>query len=139
MSPNILITDVDHRRLGALITESFQLDALERRYLSELEQELAGARTIDSSEVPPDVVTMNSTVELSDLDTGETTNYTLVYPREADVLNNRISVLAPVGTAILGYRVGDVVRYPAPKGMVRLRIDNLLYQPERVGDYEPKQ
>lgn len=135
MSPNILITEVDRRRLGALITESFQLDSLERRYLSELEHELAGAQTIDSSEVPPDVVTMNSTVELSDLDTGETTNYTLVYPREADVLNNRISVLAPAGTAILGYRVGDVVRYPAPKGMVRLRIDNLLYQPERVGDF----
>lgn len=136
MSFNTFITDLDRRRLGTLIDRSIQLDSFQRRYLSDLEHELERARTIDAADVPPDVVTMNSTVELSDLDTGETTNYTLVYPEEADVLNNRISVLAPVGTAILGYRVGDVVRCPAPEGSVRIRIDNLLYQPERVGDYE---
>lgn len=135
MSPNIVITDLDRRRLGTLIDQSILPDALERRYLIDLEQEIDRAMTIDATEIPPDVVTMNSTVELSDLDTGETTSYTLVYPEEADVLNNRISVLAPVGTAILGYRVGDVVRCPVPEGVVRIRIDNVLYQPERVGDY----
>lgn len=135
MSPNTIITDLDRRRLGTLIDQSIEIDTLGRRYLSDLEQELDRAATIDATEIPPDVVTMNSTVELSDLDTGEKTNYTLVYPEEADVLNNRISVLAPVGTAILGYRVGDVIRCPAPEGVVRIRIDNVLYQPERVGDF----
>lgn len=135
MSPNTLITDLDRRRLGTLIDQSIRTDNLERRYLAELEHELERAMTIDANAVPPDVVTMNSTVELSDLDTGEKTSYTLVYPAEADVLNNRISVLAPVGTSILGYRVGDVVRCPVPDGTVRMRIDNLLYQPEREGEY----
>ena len=135
MSTHTLITDLDRRRLGTLIDQAIQLDALQRRYLADLEQELDRAMTVDATEVPPDVITMNSTVELSDVDSGDTNTYTLVYPDHADIQKNRISILAPVGTAILGYRVGDIVRWPVPDGLVRVRINNLLYQPERVGDF----
>lgn len=124
MSPRAMITDLDRRRLGTVIDRVTQADLRERRYLADLEQELDRAAAVDATEVPPDVVTMNSTVELSDVDSGDTGAYTLVYPDEADIQRNRISVLAPVGTAILGYRVGDVVRWPAPDGVARVRIDN---------------
>jgi regulator of nucleoside diphosphate kinase len=76
---------------------------------------------------------MNSTVRLRDLDSGEVETYTLVYPNEADAEENRISVLAPIGTAIIGYRVGDVIKWPVPGGFVRLRVEEILYQPERAG------
>ena len=79
---------------------------------------------------------MNSTVVLRDLDTGEVETYTLVYPNHADIARNRLSVLAPVGTAILGYHVGDVVRWRVPAGVRRLRVEEVLFQPERVGAFQ---
>ena len=83
-------------------------------------------------EVPSDVVTMSSIVSLRDLDSGETEEYELVYPADADLENNRISILAPIGTAILGYRVGDVIEWPVPGGLRRLRVEEVLYQPGRA-------
>ena len=76
---------------------------------------------------------MNSVVRLRDLDSGETEEYELVYPADADVSLNRISILAPIGTAILGYRLGDVIEWPVPAGLRRFRVDEVLYQPERAG------
>ena len=76
---------------------------------------------------------MNSVVRLRDLDSGETEEYELVYPADADMAHNRISVLAPIGTAILGYRLGDVIEWPVPAGLRRLRVEEVLYQPERAG------
>jgi regulator of nucleoside diphosphate kinase len=131
----IFITDLDRRRLGTLISDPAQFDLLDRRYIQDLEQELDRAETVDAAEIPSDVVTMNSTVRLTDLDAGDTATYTLVYPDAADVKRDRISVLAPVGTAILGYRVGDTIRWPVPNGEVRLKVEAVLYQPEREGDF----
>jgi regulator of nucleoside diphosphate kinase len=59
--------------------------------------------------------------------------YELVYPADADMAHGRLSVLAPVGTAILGYRRGDVIEWPVPAGLRRLRVEEVLYQPERAG------
>jgi regulator of nucleoside diphosphate kinase len=78
---------------------------------------------------------MNSQVLLCDIDTLETMTYTLVFPKDADIDSGSISVLAPVGTAILGYRQGDIVEWPVPAGIRRLRIEKVLYQPEAAGDY----
>jgi regulator of nucleoside diphosphate kinase len=82
-----------------------------------------------------DVVTMNTTVELRDLDTGELETYTVVYPERADIALNRISVLAPLGTALLGSRAGDVVEVRVPAGRLRIRVEEIHFQPERVGAY----
>ncbi len=76
---------------------------------------------------------MNSTVCLEDLETGEEMTYTLVFPNEADIDQNKISVLAPIGTAMLGYRVGDTVEWPVPSGISRLQVKQILYQPEANG------
>ena len=76
---------------------------------------------------------MNSSVRLRDLDSGETEGYELVEPTDADMTFDRISVLAPIGTAILGYRLGDVIEWPVPAGLRRLRVEEILDQPERAG------
>jgi len=131
MTENITITHEDRQRLGTML-QSAQTHRWERRdYLHALEAELERAQAADPDELPRDVVTMNSTVELRDLDTGEIEIYTLVYPERADATQNRISVLAPVGTAILGCRVGDVVRVSVPSGQRQLRLEKILFQPER--------
>ena len=78
---------------------------------------------------------MNSQVVLSDLETSEDVIYTLVFPSDADIDAGKISVLAPIGTAILGYRVGDVIEWMVPSGKRRIAIKELRYQPEAAGDY----
>jgi regulator of nucleoside diphosphate kinase len=90
---------------------------------------------VDSRDVPPDVVTVNSKVELLDLDKNEKMIFVLVFPNEADINQGKISILAPVGTAILGYRVGDKVIRRVPAGQRRIKIQKILYQPEASGDY----
>jgi regulator of nucleoside diphosphate kinase len=102
-------------------------------YLANLQAELRRAKIVPAEDVPRDVVTMNSKVLLYDLDTRERELFTLVYPWHADADNNRISVLAPIGTAMIGCRVGDVVKWPVPAGVRRFRIEELIYQPEREG------
>jgi regulator of nucleoside diphosphate kinase len=102
-------------------------------YLESLEAELKLAEVIDPERVPKNVVTMNSTVKLRDLDTKEIEVYTLVFPEDADIANHKLSVLAPVGTAILGQRVGDVLRWRVPGGWRSLKVERVLYQPERAG------
>jgi regulator of nucleoside diphosphate kinase len=130
---SILMSDADHKRLEALI-ESARHDASPREdYLSALEGELKRAQVVPELGMPPEVITMNSVVRLRDLDTDEVEEYELVYPADADVGHNRISVLAPVGTAILGYRLGDAIEWPVPAGLRRLRVEEVLYQPERAG------
>ena len=81
---------------------------------------------VDPSELPPDVVAMNSTVWFRDLDSDEIEKYTLVYPAEADVVQDRISVLAPIGTALLGYRTSDVVQWRVPSGKRRFEIIDVV-------------
>ena len=86
--------------------------------------------------MPNDVITMNSQVRLRDLDSGEEMIYTIVFPHEANIQKNKVSILAPVGVALLGYRLGDVVEWPMPGGKIRrLEIQDILYQPEAAGDY----
>jgi regulator of nucleoside diphosphate kinase len=131
----IFVTEPDLRRLCNVVAAELALDGGSNRHLAELIAELQRAEIVPSDEVPDDVVTMNSTVVLRDLDTGEMETYTLVYPNHADIARNRLSVLAPVGTAILGYHVGDVVRWGLPAGVRRLQVDEVLFQPERAGAF----
>ncbi len=126
----IIISDVDHQRLEALV-ESARYDAsLHQEYLDALEGELKRAQIVPQSEVPNEVITMNSVIRLRDLDTDEVDQFQLVYPADADMAQHRISVLAPVGTAILGYQLGDVIEWPVPAGLRRLRVEMVSYQPE---------
>jgi regulator of nucleoside diphosphate kinase len=97
-----------------------------------LQQELDRAQVVASIDVPATVVTLDSRVRLRNLDTGEDEMYTLVLPQNSDFARKRISVLAPIGTAVLGYQVGDVIEWEVPGGKRRLRVEEILFQPERA-------
>jgi regulator of nucleoside diphosphate kinase len=128
----IVITEEDRARLDALIRRALGIHANQSAYLAALAGELRRARVVPRAQMPEDVVTMNSTVRVRDLETGEVDTYTLVYPHEADVEANKLSVLAPVGTALLGYRAGDVVEWPVPAGVTRFRVEEVApLRPER--------
>jgi regulator of nucleoside diphosphate kinase len=129
--PQILLTVEDYDRLRALLTARVAQYISGSERLVELRSELQRARVVKGEEIPDDVVTMNSIISFRDLDTDELETYTLVYPGEADIAKGRLSVLAPIGTAVLGFRVGDEVRWGVPAGWRKLRIEQLIYQPER--------
>jgi regulator of nucleoside diphosphate kinase len=132
---SIFVTEFDLERLTKLLDDRKRLDHHERKDLKDLEAELKRASIVASQDVPRDVITMNSRVHLKDLDTGEDDTYTLVFPDDADIDRKRISILAPIGTAMLGYRVGDTFEWPVPDGTRRLVVTGIVYQPEAAGDY----
>ena len=131
----IQITEFDFNRLQKLVQEVSYTELRGRDYLARLKTELEGAQVVPAEAVSNVVITMNSTVVLLDLDTEEEETYTLVFPELADISQCRISVLAPVGMAMMGYQVGDTFEWPVPDGTRRLRVKEILYQPEAAGDY----
>jgi regulator of nucleoside diphosphate kinase len=135
MKSTIYITSQDKQRLDKLLAEAAVLDPREQGDLKALTEELHRAVIVDPKEVPPDVITMNSRAELIDLDTRETVTFTLVFPAEANIEEEKISVLAPIGAGMLGYRVGDEFEWNVPEGVRRLKVTKVHYQPEAAGDF----
>lgn len=133
----IYVTETDSERLGNMIESSRdQNDRASLPYVSKLEGELKYAEIVASEKIPPNVVTMRSKIKLKDLDTNEEKVYSIVFPSEANFEEGKISILAPLATALLGYRCGSVVEVEAPSRRRRLLISEILYQPESVGDYD---
>ena len=129
--PSIVITTQDHDRLEALI-DSLPAGGFPNK--AALEAELKRAEIVPPEQLPPNIVTMNSTVRFTIAESGEEFELTLVYPKYAGE-PDRISVLAPVGSALLGLAVGDELAWPRPGGGVStVRVVDVLYQPERAGD-----
>lgn len=131
MNRTIYITQADMTRLRSLI-ESMKSS---REDLKALRGELDHANVVTSSDIPPDVITMNSRAQVRDLSDDEVMTYTLVFPGKANADDGLISVLAPIGTAMLGRRVGDEFEWHVPAGPVRLRVENVIYQPEANGHF----
>ncbi len=132
----IYITDQDRQRLLDLIMDAQSGGYRGSVYLENLRGELDRAQIVPPQQIPADVITMNSQVVLVDLDTQEEETYTLVYPEHANTSEGKVSILAPVGTAMLGYRVGDVFEWDVPAGKRRLKVEKILFQPEAAGNYE---
>jgi regulator of nucleoside diphosphate kinase len=131
--PKIIISSTDLERLERLLDsgagKSFPGKV-------DLESELARADVVAPQQIPPNVVTMNSTVRFEVLSSGERFEMTLVYPKDVDASGTRVSILAPVGSALLGLAEGDEIEWPRPGGgMLKVRIEEIVYQPERAGEY----
>lgn len=127
---NIVVTEADYGRLQRLIESSRQFRKRDVEHIDDLEQELERAIVVEAGQVPNDVVTMNSRVRVKDLTSGRETTYQIVFPRNADAAKDRISVLAPIGTGLLGYSAGTTIEWRVPSGMRRFRILEVEYQPE---------
>ena len=130
---SLRLTDVDARRLHSLVNDSWPRDRRDAAGVALLERHVDQAEVLPAARIDSDVVTMDSQVLVTDLDTDEAIVVRVVFPRSADVAARRISVLAPLGMAVLGRRTGDHVTWQTPGGLRRLRVDRVLYQPEREG------
>jgi regulator of nucleoside diphosphate kinase len=133
----IYITEQDHQRLENLIERvRSRNDRANIFYVNRLEEELDYAEVVTTENIRRDVVTMRSKVQLLDLDTGEENTYSIVFPSEANTNEGKISILAPLATALLGHKREDTVEVQAPGRVRRLKIRDILYQPESAGDYD---
>ena len=129
-SPRVVLSRFDRDRLERLLEKVGP-----RPDLAALREEIERAEIVEPEAVPRNVVTMNSVVRFVDEDSGNESEVKLVFPGHADVEANRVSVLAPVGSALLGLSVGDSIDWPLPKGRRRrLRVVAVTYQPEAAGD-----
>lgn len=133
VASRIYITETDMKRLNKLLQFYLHDVKVPDEFIRDLENEINRATVIDSTEVAGDIITMNSRVLLH-LD-GEETEVTLVYPKDADMNNNKLSVFSPIGTAILGYNEGSVIEWEVPSGVTKIHIKKILYQPEAAGDF----
>lgn len=131
--PNIVLSSQDVERLNNLLDT---LSDSRRETVQGLESEIARARVVEPAQVPRDVVTMNSHVVYEDVESGKANEAVLVYPNDADIASGRVSVLAPLGSALLGLKIGQTIDWPMPSGRHRqIRVIGVPYQPEAAGHF----
>jgi regulator of nucleoside diphosphate kinase len=135
LTHEIVLTHFDHQRLQGLLRVFRKRSGVDPWSLFALDLELRRARTVAADAIPSDVVTMNSKVVLRDLATGASSPLTLVFPDAWAQDGQKVPVLSPLGLALLGCRIGDRVEYCEPKGLRRLVIEEIEFQPEARGNY----
>jgi regulator of nucleoside diphosphate kinase len=129
----ILVTESDFERIQSLIESCRSSWRQDLHDLDTLEGELDKAKIVKPADIPPNVVTMNSRVRVKNITSGREFVCQIVFPKDADSELNRISILAPIGTALLGYRTGSTVEWQMPSGTRRLKVLSVEYQPEAAG------
>jgi regulator of nucleoside diphosphate kinase len=134
----IVITEKDMMKLSGLIESLRHYPSRDHEHVGPLEDELDRADVVTSGRPPRNVVTMNAWVTISDLDTGHQYQYQIVFPRDADLSRNKISVLAPIGTALLGYGVGSEIEWNVPGGLRRLRVDRVWHDAKPIRQSKKK-
>ncbi len=136
MERSIHISRFDLERLRELIHVAHDFgNEKTRAFLQELEIRLASAKVVSPHEVPGDLITMHSVVQLQNADTGMEETCRLVFPRDAASKKENISILSPLGTRLLGSRINDIVETNANPLPRRYLVKALLYQPEAAGDF----
>lgn len=136
MGHTFYITNFDRERLYSIINNHRSASPKIKALIDRLEEELEKAVVVEPENIPADVVTMNTKLRLRDEQSGAERILSLVFPADADFEKNRISVLAPIGTALLGYRVGDIIEWEVPSGTKTFRIMETIYQPEAAGRFD---
>ncbi|MCL4271864.1 MAG: nucleoside diphosphate kinase regulator [Anaerolineales bacterium] len=132
----IFITEYDLKRLRDLLADSMSTEYRNSAYLKQLDEELKRGQVVAPTEVPADVITMNSRALLLDLESNEEMEYTLVFPQDADPSAGKISILAPIGTAMLGYREGETFAWQVPDGLRKIKVIKIIFQPEASGNFD---
>jgi regulator of nucleoside diphosphate kinase len=125
LSLSVIVSERDARRLRLLV-QARRINGTPGESVRHLQSELDRAHIVPDAELPADVIAMDSIVELEDLSSGELMTYALVFPENADLTRGYVSVLAPLGTAMLGYRVGYEFRWPVPGGMLDVRVRKVI-------------
>ncbi len=132
---SVIMSRLDYQRIQDCINKVRLGSNTNKIDVQKLAGELKNATIVEPQEVPADVVTMNSEVKISFLNNNNTVKFKIVYPEEANMRENKISIFSPIATALLGYRTGMEVEWMVPAGLTKIHIDEILYQPEAAGNY----
>lgn len=131
----IIINRLDYARIKKCINDARQFKSITESELQKLVNELESAVIMEPEAIPANVVTMNSIVKLSFLNNNKQVQFQIVYPDQANFRENKISIFSPIATALIGYKVGDEIEWIVPAGLTKIRIEEIIYQPEAAGDY----
>lgn len=132
---NIIVNRLDYLRIQKQIAEARQNKTIDASEAEKLINELNSAIILDPDKIPGDVVTMNSVVKISFVDAEKQQEFKIVYPNEANFKEKKVSIFSPIATALIGFRVGDLIEWMVPGGLTKIRIDEIVYQPEASGDF----
>jgi len=136
MAKKIVITQNDSEKLRKFIKAARQGASANAAHIQRLVEEIESAEIVDREQIGADVITMNTEAVVKDVKTGETETYKVVFPEYADIDTGKVSVLSPLGCALLGYRINDEIEVDAPGGKRIVRVEKVVYQPEAQGNFE---
>jgi regulator of nucleoside diphosphate kinase len=132
----IVLTRPDFTRISRSIELARASKSISPAEAEQLLSELGNAQIVAPEDVPADVVTMNSIVRLLFPGNKRTVEFQIVYPEQASLKDNKISIFSPIATALIGYKAGDEVEWVVPGGLTRIRIEEIIYQPEAAGNFD---
>lgn len=132
----LIVNRLDYARIKKSINNAKQFGSINSGEAVRLLNELDSARIVDPEAMPSDVVTMNSVVRLSFLENNKQIQFQIVYPDQANLKENKISIFSPIATALIGYKAHDEIEWIVPAGLTRIRIHEIVYQPEAAGNYD---
>ena len=131
----LIINSLDYSRIKKCISDAKQFKSINEAEAAKLMSELNSAKIVKPESIPSDVVTINSIVKLSFLNNNKQVQFQIVYPENANLKENKISIFSPIATALIGYKITDEIEWIVPAGLTKMRIDDIIYQPEAAGDY----
>jgi regulator of nucleoside diphosphate kinase len=131
----IIVNRLDYTRIKRCIDDAKQIKSISTEEAEKLMKELDSAKIVPPEKIPSNVVTMNSIVKLSFLNNNKQVQFQIVYPDQANLKEHKISIFSPIATALIGYKVADEIEWIVPAGLTKIRIDEIIYQPEAAGDY----
>lgn len=131
----IIINRLDYSRIKKCISDAKQFNSISNAEAEKLTNELNSAKIVEPEAIPSNVVTMNSIVKLSFINNNKQVQFQIVYPDQANLKENKISIFSPIATALIGYKVADEIEWIVPSGLTNIRIEEIIYQPEAAGDY----
>ena len=131
----LIVNRLDDARIRKCINDAKQFKSINKVDAEKLLKELNAAKIVEPDAIPSNVVTMNSIVKLSFLNNNKQIQFQIVYPNQANLKENKISIFSPIATALIGYKVQDEIEWIVPAGLTRIKIDEIIYQPEAAGDY----
>ena len=132
---NIIVNRLDYLRIIKQIDASRLNKTIDVSEAEKLLHELNSAIILDPDKIPGDVVTMNSVVKISFTDSGKQQEFKIVYPNDSNFKEKKVSIFSPIATALIGFRVGDLIEWIVPGGLTKIRIDEIIYQPEASGNF----
>ncbi len=132
----LIINSLDYARIKKCISDAKQFKSINSVEAERLMTELNSAKIVEPQSMPSNVVSMNSIVKLSFLNNNKQIQFQIVYPNQANIKENKISIFSPIATALIGYQVKDEIEWIVPAGLTKIRIDEIIYQPEAAGDFD---